>query len=251
LLAGCVRTRRKIENGNTGRLAAHKIDFEEYIVAKRFFLGMILVSLITGSMFAQRHKHQPFDMLIGFNVGAGVTTNVTNFPKLLDGELKKGNYALIADTGVTADFYLLNWLSFNTGLMVHPDIYLLLDEDVNSGNYNRFDDFGAAGTPICLTIPFSAHINVPGIEWLYAGAGLNVNIPVKNMKGILKYEDTDYGKKGDMFFGVPIDIGFDFIKAGGGGMRFFLRATPEFHKRAMVVPIGFIWQVYNFRIFGI
>jgi hypothetical protein len=47
---------------------------------------------------------------------------------------------------------------------------------------------------------------------------------------------------------LPIDFGFDFIKAGKGGSRFFFRVTPEFHKNGTTIPIGFIWQIYNWKI---
>jgi hypothetical protein len=54
--------------------------------------------------------------------------------------------------------------------------------------------------------------------------------------------------KGDFFVGLPIDIGFDLVKPGRGGGRFFFRITPEFHEKGTVLPIGFIWQMYNWKI---
>jgi hypothetical protein len=56
--------------------------------------------------------------------------------------------------------------------------------------------------------------------------------------------------KGDFFVGLPIDIGFDSVKPGRGGGRFFFRITPEFHKKGVAVPIGFIWQIYNWKIYS-
>jgi hypothetical protein len=57
-----------------------------------------------------------------------------------------------------------------------------------------------------------------------------------------------FDTNGDFFVGLPIDIGFDFVKPGRGGGRFFFRITPEFHEGGTVLPIGFIWQIYNWKI---
>jgi hypothetical protein len=87
---------------------------------------------------------------------------------------------------------------------------------------------------------------VPKLEWLYTGIGLNLNIPILGMFDSLTGENT----KGDFFIGLPIDLGFDFIKAGRGGGRFFFRITPEFHENGTTLPIGFIWQIYNWKIYS-
>jgi hypothetical protein len=198
----------------------------------------------TGEVKASVHKHQPFDMLIGLNFGLGITPNVGEiFDSISSSKLPSGNYAIVSDFGLTYDFYLYSWLSFNTGLLLHPDIYIILDQDL--GGIDSFTDI--ASSPLCLTIPFAAHINVPVLEWLYAGIGLNLNIPLSGMlDGAVGTTDT----KGDFFIGLPIDIGFDFVKPGKGGGRFFFRITPEFHEKGVTVPIGFIWQVYNWKIYG-
>jgi len=49
------------------------------------------------------------------------------FGNLSKGEIPQGNYAITFDLGVIGDFYLFRWLSFNTGLFVYPDIYVLLN----------------------------------------------------------------------------------------------------------------------------
>jgi hypothetical protein len=208
-------------------------------------LVLILASVLAGGVFAQEdiHKHQPFDMLLGLNYGMGITPNVGDWFSLwLDGSIPKGNYALTFDFGLTYDFYLFNWLSFNTGLLLHPDIYVALNRNLD--NVDSFTDIMAG--PLCLTIPLAAHVNIPKVEWLYAGIGLSLNIPILGMFDGLAGVDT----KGDFFVGLPIDIGFDYVKPGRGGGRFFFRITPEFHERGTTVPIGFIWQIYNWKLYS-
>ncbi|MDR1211686.1 MAG: hypothetical protein LBK40_05580 [Spirochaetaceae bacterium] len=209
-------------------------------MVKKGLLVLILAVFVMGGVFAQDvHKYQPFDMLLGLNVGFGITPSITD---VFNDDIPSGNYALTSDFGLTYDFYLFNVLSLNTGLLLHPDIYLILEDSISNGD--KFTDLAAS--PICLTIPLMAHINVPAVEWLYAGVGVNLNFPLVGMFDDALEEDT----KGDFFIGLPIDIGFDFIKPGRGGGRFFFRITPEFHKKGTALPIGFIWQPYNWRIHG-
>ncbi|MDR1301222.1 MAG: hypothetical protein LBK43_01975 [Treponema sp.] len=211
-------------------------------MVKKGLCVLILVAALVGSVFAQEktdYKHQSFDMLLGLNFGFGITPNMGDVLDIQN-SIPKGNYAVIWDTGITYDFYLFNWLSFNIGLLLHPDVYVLLDQDLEG-----VDDFtDIAASPLCLTIPLAAHINVPVVEWLYAGIGLSLNIPMSGMLDGLAGVDT----KGDFFVGLPIDIGFDFVNPGRGGGRFFFRITPEFHEGGTAVPIGFIWQVYNWKL---
>ncbi|MDR1315864.1 MAG: hypothetical protein LBK13_03225 [Spirochaetales bacterium] len=222
-------------------------------MAKKGLLVLVLAGVLAGVIFAQEenktpaavHKHQPFDMLLGLNYGLGITPNIGDWANVLGGgdTFPKGNYALAFDFGLTYEFYIFNWLSANTGLLLHPDIYLILDQDLNSDDIELTD---IAASPFCLTIPIAAHVNIPKVEWLYAGIGLSLNIPISGIFDGLAGTDT----KGDFFVGLPIDLGFDFIRPGRGGMRFFFRITPEFHEKGTAVPIGFIWQIYNWKLFG-
>jgi len=206
-------------------------------------LALALVWGMTGTRaFAQEEKHQQFDVLMGLNWGMGITPNIGDVFSIKDDKIPQGNYALVFDFGLTGDFYLLNWLSINTGLLLHPDLYVLLDQDFNTDK--SFTDIAAS--PLCLTIPIMAHINVPKIEWLYTGIGLNFNFPIVGMLDSVMDIDT----KGKFFIGLPIDLGFDFIKSGSGGMRFFFRVTPEFHEHGTAVPVGFIWQIWNWKLYG-
>ena len=211
--------------------------------SEKLILAMVLAGVLAGGIFAQEdlHKHKPFDMLLGLNLGIGVTPNIGDLPSaLVDMRIPKGNYAMIYDFGLTYDFYFFNWLSFNTGLLVHPDIYLLLDQDLSG--VDEITDIAAS--PFCVTIPLGIHVNVTNVEWLYVGIGLNLNIPVFGLFDELGNINT----KGDFFVGLPTDIGFDFMKPGGGGGRFFFRITPEFHEKGTAIPIGFIWQIYNWKL---
>jgi hypothetical protein len=208
-------------------------------MSKKGMLVLILAAVLAGSVFAQEgtgtHKHQSFDMVLGLNMGFGITPNIGKVTSL-----EEGNYAITTDIGLNYDFYLFNWLSFNTGAVLHSDVYLLLDQDLSTAQ--KFTDI--ASTPICLTLPLTAHINVPWIEWLYVGAGLNLNIPIASL--LNNFPDS----KGDFFVSLPIDIGFDFMKAGGNGGRFIFRISPEFHERGTTVPVGFVWQLHNWKIYG-
>jgi len=209
------------------------------IVTAILALALVFGTAGTGAFAQEEYKHQPSDVLVGLNFGMGITPNVG---RLFDKDIPSGNYALVFDFGVTGDFYLFNWLSFNTGLLLHPDIYLTLKSGVKE--VDNFTDIAA--TPLCLTVPLMAHINVPKVEWLYTGIGLNLNFPIYGMFDSLADVDT----KGDFFVGLPVDIGFDFIRPGSGGMRFFFRATPEFHKHGTAIPVGFIWQIWNWKVHG-
>ena len=217
---------------------------------KNFVLAPLMAALLVGGVFAQEeHKHQPFDVLIGLNFGFGISPNMFEIPKSIsDQKIPQGNYALIFDFGVTGDFYIFNWLSVNTGLLLHPDVYVLLEQDLRG----EFEFTDIAATPLCLTIPFAAHVNIPKVEWLYAGIGLSINLPLFGMldSTLKDVGGLDIDTKGDPFVGLPIDLGFDFIRPGKGGARFFFRITPEFHKRGTTVPIGFIWQIWNWKAYS-
>jgi hypothetical protein len=226
-------------------------------MAKKVFLALFFAALAAGWAGAEEnsdarpitHKHNQFDLLLGFDLGIGVTTNYGDLSENVRtvevsgyGPIKvfpKGNYAFIVDIGMNLDFYLFNWLSFNTGLYLHPDLYYISDK--NSIAANLRDIMWA---PICLTIPIAAHINVPKAEWLYAGMGLTINIPIIEMPGGIIGID----RKGKSFIGMPIDIGFDFTKPNGDGSRLFFRFTKEFHEGGTVVPVGIIWQFQNWQL---
>jgi hypothetical protein len=211
---------------------------------KKIFCWLVLANIITPAIFSQTEKpsiHQPFDVLIGLNIGFGgmETGNITH--------KKAGTLVISADLGVTGDFYIFNWLSVTTGLLLHPEGHLILDSDISEINGESFSLTDYAATPICLTIPISTHINIPHVEWLYAGLGLHINMPVASLLGSA---NLDVDTKGGVFLSLPIDLGFDLIKADKGGARFFFRVTPTFLEKGVVVPVGFIWQIHNWKVYS-
>jgi len=222
---------------------------------KKLVLALLMAMLLAGGAFGQKeHRHQPFDVLIGLNFGFGISPNTFGLlgslsGGLSEGNIRHGNYAITIDFGVTGDFYIFSWLSVNTGLLVHPDLYAFWNQDIQDlfDPGESIDFSGIFKTPICLTIPIAAHVNIPKVEWLYMGAGVSLNIPLFSL---LDSVVSDFDTKGEFFVGLPIDLGFDFVRPGRGGMRFFFRVTPEFHKGGTTVPIGFIWQIWNWKVFG-
>ena len=214
-------------------------------MAKRFFLGFILILVLTGVVFsAEQFKHQRGDMYVAFNPGMGFTPNLFGVISVGD-YFPGGNYALTFDLGLSYDFYQTGWLSFGAGLSAHFGMYTFLRQYLPVRANTGFFDIAAA--PLALTIPLSAHINIPYVSFLYAGVGMSINIPLVSL---LYSEDPDSIRQyeEDVFLGIPIDIGFDLMPEGSGGMRIFFRITPEFHVSGTVVPIGFVWQVFNLKI---
>ena len=185
------------------------------------------------SVFAQneqenalRKKHIALDNYFGPSVGIAAM-------KLNDGMI------FTADLGVSYDFYALDWLSLNAGIFFHQEIY-----DRQPSDDRRMVP---KGNPFCFTIPLGIHINIPRIEWLYTGFYFAFNIPILDISA--PAERNAYSSS-DLFFSLPIDIGFDMIQPGKGGSRLLFRITPSFHKGGTALPIGIVWQIYNWRIFA-
>ena len=169
-------------------------------------------------------KHQQFDMYFGLSLGAA-------------GMRMNDNGIFTADFGVNYGFYLFNWLSLNTGVFFHTELYS--DNNLLTGT----DPMQA---PFCFTIPIGFHINIPRVEWLYTGVSFAVNIPIADFRS--SNEQNSFSPN-NVFFSLPIDIGIDFIQPNRGGSRLLFRATPTFHKGGTTVPIGVFWQIYNWRVF--
>ena len=203
---------------------------------------MLILILATGTLFAKDSKHQKGDILLGFDLGLGFTTNLG---KIRDDSIPNGNYAMAFDLGMNVDYYPSKWLSFSSGFLVRGGLYLFWDDKVPLvvGTRN-VSDF--AKTPVSFAIPIMAHINMPVLNFLYFGAGIMFNIPFKSMldSNVPGYLDT----KGKPFVGIPLDFGFDFIRAGRGGGRLFARLMPELHKNGKPVLFGLVWQPYNIKI---
>ena len=206
-------------------------------MAKRFFWAFFLVFVLTGTVFsAELFKHQRGDMYAGINLGMGFTPSLFNLISASN-SFPRGNYALTFDLGLSYDYYQTGWLSFSAGLMANFGMYAFLAEKLQLGPNTGFMDIASA--PLSLTIPLSAHINIPYVSFLYAGIGVSLNIPLVSL-----FNSDDI----DVFLGMPIDLGFDIMPADSGGMRFFFRITPEFHRSGTVWPMGFMWQIFNLKI---
>jgi hypothetical protein len=215
-------------------------------MAKKIFLAFIMIFVLAGSVFsAAEFKHQRGDMFAGLNLGMGFTPSLFKLVSA-GNSFPKGNYALTFDLGLSYDYYQTGWLSFSAGLSAHFGMYAFLDNDLPAGPNTGFTDI--ASRPLSLAIPLSAHINIPYLDFLYAGVGVSLNIPLFSISSADDPEDPKPDMLGEVFLGIPIDVGFDLMPADSGGMRFFFRITPEFHGSETVVPIGFVWQVVNLKI---
>ena len=193
---------------------------------------LLIIGLIM-PVFAQG-KHQQFDMYFGLSLGAaGMKTN--------------DNGIFTADFGVNYGFYFFNRVSINTGILFHTELY---------SNHNMLTGTDPMQTPLCFTIPIGFHFNIPKAEWLYTGVSFAVNIPIADFRSssasVNRHGEVSGGKSpftaDSVFFSLPIDIGIDMIKPGRGGSRLLFRVTPAFYKGGTIVPLGIIWQIYNWRV---
>jgi hypothetical protein len=187
--------------------------------------------------------------------------------------------ARILTLGVSYEYYIFHWLSVGTGLGLGPEVNLVTKGEKMGINktmtytYGQdpdaaLDDAIAAVTEdaidealkvvhmqagLFLTIPFNVHFNIPKVEWLYGGLGIELHIPLSDLgldnilgSGITKYLPGG-SIKGKTFVSMPIDVGFDFslIKMNGKswGNRMFFRVEPEFFGEGLIsLPISLVWQ---------
>jgi hypothetical protein len=215
-------------------------------MTKKFILIVLLFAIVSGAAFAQ-HKYQASDMLLGIDFGMGLTANAFTMSSL---PWPAANYALTLDLGLNYDYYIFPWLSFNTGIFAKTGLYLALKTAITEDDH---DLMAVAKTPVCLTIPLTAHINVPIVNFLYLGAGITLNIPVSSYSVDelqIGDDEVSFGKKGGFFLGIPLDIGFDMVKPNKGGSRFIIRIAPELHSEGLFIPVGFMYQMHNFRIYS-
>jgi hypothetical protein len=187
-------------------------------------------------------RFKPFDMLLGLNYGLGGNLSGAPF------DLKKGSFIFYGDIGVNYDFYILNWLSVGTGLFAHEHLSVVLEKDLDSNSDLSFTD--VLQTPFCLTIPVAVHVNIPRVEWLYIGAGLNINIPLFSLMDTapqtsgVDLPDT----KGSTFISIPIDIGIDF-SSERTPKRVIFRIMPNILESGTLVSFGLMYQA-NRKIYS-
>lgn len=186
-------------------------------------------------------KYNPFDMMLGFTGGAGLNMKGDAL------SLKEGYFILDAYAGANFDVYLLNWLSVSTGLYFYEVMAVNLKEDLSQNSNLKLTDM--MRTPFCLTLPLQAHINMPGLEWLYLGMGMNFNIPLFSLLQTSTPAGIDLpDTKGDPYLSLPIDIGID-ITMGGKFRRLVFRITPHFIEPDTLVTFGIMFQ-NNIKISG-
>jgi len=204
---------------------------------KKLFLIIVILLLFTGNVFSTEHKHEKFDMLLGLGLGEGISPNLLLF-FILDQELQN-DYALYVEFGLNFDFYINKYLSINSGLLYRMNMYGYSYIDKDTG-----EDSDGVALPLCLTFPFAIHLNIPRMEFLYVGVGVHFNVPLFGL-----FESyLDYDTRGKPFIGIPIDLGFDFMRPGGEGPRLFLRIIPEIHRQNTVVPVGVFVQFNNRKL---
>ena len=203
---------------------------------KKLFLLIFFTAIFFTPLFAQNEpeentkeplpkKHQQMDMYFGFSAGAA--------------GMKTSEHGIFtANLGVAYGFYLHKWVSLNTGLLFHTEFY---------SGHNLLTNSNPMAAPFCFTLPFGLHFNIPGVEWIYTGVNIAINIPIANLKSS---GDHDAFSGNNIFISMPIDFGFDFIQAGKGGSRAFIRITPTFHSGGFIVPVGLVWQIYNWKVFA-
>jgi hypothetical protein len=183
--------------------------------------------------------------------------------------------ARILNLGISYEYYIFHWISVGTGLGFGPEVnvatqggttketltgtidYAKTEEAVKDAAkqaaINKALEVVHVQAGLFLTIPFNVHINIPKVEWLYGGLGVEIHIPVSDA-GFDALVGADIAKylpggsiKGKTFVSMPIDIGFDFSRIKSNGKpamsRLFFRIEPEFlGEGLMSLPVSLVWQ---------
>ncbi|GHT55209.1 hypothetical protein FACS1894109_01320 [Spirochaetia bacterium] len=239
------------------------------------------------------HKHDAGDMLLGLNwswLGAGISTtdplgafsdvgDSLNFDPVVDPasysysvtatiDLPKFYAtARILNLGLSYEYYIFHWMSVGTGLGFGPEVNAATKGGKTSISITEADDENSAmqaaidkalevvhiQAGLFLTIPFNVHFNIPMVEWLYGGLGLEIHIPVSDagLDSLLPADIATYlpggSIKGKTFVSLPIDFGFDFSRVKNNGKpsrsRLLFRLEPEFFGNGMTsMPVSLVWQ---------
>ncbi|GHU89293.1 hypothetical protein FACS189476_07980 [Spirochaetia bacterium] len=237
------------------------------------------------------HKHSAGDMLLGLNwsfFGAMMNTDpVTAFSDVAESldfgvnEISSNNFSVnatidlpkffatarILNLGLSYEYYVFHWMSVGTGLGFGPEV-----NAVTKGGRTGITVTGATTEDaameaaiskalevvhiqagLFLTIPFNVHFNIPKVEWLYTGLGVEIHIPVSDLGldsllpgGIAEYLPGG-SIKGETFVSMPIDFGFDFSRVKNNGKpsrsRLLFRLEPEFFGNGLTsMPVSIVWQ---------
>jgi hypothetical protein len=236
------------------------------------------------------YKHSAGDMLLGLNwsfLGAMMNTNPMDaFSKVGDSldfttERSGTNYSVntsidlpqffatarILNPGLSYEYYIFHWMSIGTGLGFGPEISVATkggtagiritgattEDDAKEAAVNEALKIIHVQAGLFLTIPFNVHFNIPKVEWLYGGLGVEIHIPVSDA-GLDALIGADIAKylpggsiKGGTFVSMPIDLGFDFSRIKNNGKsarsRLLFRIEPEFFGEGLMsLPISLVWQ---------
>jgi hypothetical protein len=175
--------------------------------------------------------------------------------------------ARILNLGLSFEYYIFHWMSVGTGLGFGPEVNVVTkggrhgiaidgastEDTAMKEAINKALEVVHVQAGLFLTIPFNVHFNIPKVEWLYGGLGVELHIPVSDagLDSLIGADITKYfpggSIKGETFVSMPIDIGFDFsrIKANGKNARsrLFFRIEPEFFGEGLMsLPISLVWQ---------
>ena len=204
----------------------------------KLFLIFICIFLLCGVVYSQE-KHNAGDMLIGINLDF---YDLGTFFNIHGGT----DFIMYGGMGLTLEYYLLNWFSFSGGIFGHGGV-VIHGNNLGFGMEEQNGTASAGGIPFYLHIPIDAHVNIPGISWLYIGTGFSFNIPLFLMKDTVM--DVPASKMSS-FLGLHGDLGFDFMN--NHGMRVIFRfskgiinITEGYYPEPII--IGLLLQ-YNIKI---
>ncbi|GHV79959.1 hypothetical protein AGMMS49944_17500 [Spirochaetia bacterium] len=237
------------------------------------------------------HKHSAGDMLLGLNWGfLGTMMNTdpvaafSDVASSLDFNVNQNSptdfsinatidlpkfftTARILNLGLSYEYYVFHWMSVGTGLGVSPEVNVVTkggrtgisvtgattEDAATEAAISKAMEVVHVQAGLFLTIPFNVHFNIPKVEWLYAGLGAEIHIPVSDL-GLDDIIGADIAKylpggsiMGKTFVSMPIDLGFDFSRIKKNGKparsRLLLRVEPEFFGDGMVsLPLSLVWQ---------
>ncbi|MDR0538914.1 MAG: hypothetical protein LBG74_00200 [Spirochaetaceae bacterium] len=212
---------------------------------KKLIFFAILTNALALPVFARNveHNHKPFDMYLGLSLGLAGMYDGEPF------EFKKGSAVFTVDFGFMYDIYVASCLSFSAGVFLHNHTSLYVKDDLSKISITDIPSLvQMLQSPMCITVPLMAHLNIPPIEWLYVGAGFSINVPFYDMlqaefKKNQLYKDFLAFESISMFMAVPIHIGFEFFKPDSNISRFYFTITPTFiPKQKTFLPVGIVYQ---------
>jgi hypothetical protein len=164
----------------------------------------------------------PFKVVLEMGVHRGITgyEQEGNFDEI-DGDYASFNYFALGE------YYFKSWLSVSAGLgmkyeLLHVSAHLY---SINNGGNNFYER--VSHTDLAVSVPISVHFSV--LSWAYLGLGLDFTFPFMFVREDNHHrddrvnEDDYYKGEHNSYLKGYIDIGFDFARKKGQGLRFILR----------------------------